>query len=207
MLAAFQCAGASVTLAWDPPDNGEVVTYTIYINSDGELSEVRGITGLEYTATNLVAGSKYMFQIAAENDFGESPRSNVLSMVASDPVEIEIPILKPPTNIVSTGTLFGSSTNSWTLGLKWTDQNTNGIGFVVRSRDSEGVILKELKTAGSSIQLAKIPFHQTNLISIAAYDSLGNESPESEQFLAVVKKTITGLRSVKYESVFQLPNK
>lgn len=200
-----RAAAASVSLAWDPPDQGLPVTYTLYVNADGKVWQIEGIKDLGVTVTNLTAGVKHMFQIVAVNDFGPGPLSPIISFTPSIPIEVNIPVMKPPTNIVSTGVLFGSS-SSWTLGLKWTDQNTNSIGFAVRSRRPDGTLINEIKTVGRSIQIGQLPFASTNVISIAAFDSLGNQSPESEPLSVWMNRAVpSGLRAVKYETVFQLP--
>ena len=200
----LRCFAASVTLEWEPPEQGLPVTYTLLINSDGATNQVDGITELRHTVTNLTPGL-HMFQVVAVNQYGAGPGSQILTYLASDPIEVEVPVLKAPTNIISTGLLLGSQT-SWTLGLKWTDQNTNTIGFVVRSRRPDGSLMNELKTVARSVQVGQLPFDSTNTISIASFDALGNESPESEPLsVSMVRSVPFGLRAVKYETVLKLP--
>ena len=200
-----RAAAASVSLAWDPPDQGLPVTYTLYVNAEGRVRQIEGIKDLSLAVTNLTAGVKYMFQIVAVNDFGAGPLSSIISFTPSIPIEVDIPVMKPPTNLVSTGVLFGSG-SYWTLGLKWTDQNTNSIGFAVRARRPDGTLINEIKTTGRSVQMGQLPFASTNLISIAAFDALGNQSPESEPLSVWMNRVVpSGLRAVKYETVFQLP--
>lgn len=203
---ALRCFAASVKLEWDPPEQGLPVTYTLLINSEGNLSQIEGITELGLTVTNLAPGVKHMFQVVAVNDYGPGPGSQILSYIASDPIEVDIPVLQAPTNIISTGLLLGSQT-SWTLGLKWTDPNTNSvIGFIVRSRRPDGSVLGVTKTVARSVQVGQLPFGSTNTISIAAFDALGNESPESEPLsVSMVRSAPLGLRAVKYETVLKLP--
>ena len=205
IAAVARSFAASVTLEWEPPDQGLPVTYTLLINSGGTLKAIEGISELKHTVTNLAPGVKHMFQVVAVNEYGPGPGSQILSYVASDPIEVEIPVLKPPTNIISTGILLGSQT-SWTLGLKWTDLNTNTIGFVVRSRRPDGSLMNEVKTLARSVQVGLLPFGSTNTISVATYDALGNESPESEPLsVSMVRSVPFGLRAVKYETVLKLP--
>lgn len=204
LSTGLRCFAASVTLEWDAPDQGLPVTYTLLINSDGTTSQVDGITELRHTVTNLATGL-HMFQIVAVNQYGAGPGSQILTYLASDPIEVEIPNLKAPTNIVTTGFLLGSQT-SWTIGLKWTDLNTNTIGFVVRSRRPDGSLMNEVKTLARSVQVGLLPFGSTNTISVATYDALGNESPESEPLsVSMVRSVPFGLRAVKYETVLKLP--
>lgn len=201
----YRSTAASVTLAWDPPDQGLPVTYTLYVNAESKVWQIEGIKNLSITVTNLTAGVKHMFQIVAVNDFGPGPLSSIISFTPSIPIEIDIPVMKPPTNIVSTGVLFGSG-SAWTLGLKWTDQSTNSIGFAVRSRRPDGTLINEIKTVGRSVQIGQLPFASTNVITIAAFDALGNQSPESEPLSVWMNRAVpSGLRAVKYETVFQLP--
>ena len=205
IAAVARSFAASVTLEWEPPDKGLPVTYTLLVNSEGTLKQIEGISELRHTVTNLAPGVKHMFQVVAVNQYGPGPASQILTYLASDPIEVEIPNLVAPTNIVTTGFLLGSQT-SWTLGLKWTDQNTNTIGFVVRSRRPDGSLMNEVKTLARSVQLGLLPFGSTNTISVATYDALGNESPESEPLsVSMIRSAPFGLRAVKYETVLKLP--
>lgn len=204
ILLTLQCIGASVTLTWDAPDRGVPNTYTVFALAQGQSWTVPGITNTSVTLSNLVAGVRHSFFVIAIADAGTSPQSNIVSITPSEVIDVDIPVMEPPSNLIYSGILLGSDLH-WTLGLKWTHANTNAIGYHVVTRTTDGSVIHDIKTTAKNIQIPKLPFGSTNTITVTAYDRLGNETAPSNPLIATVSMTPLGLGAVQYNSVFQIP--
>lgn len=205
LLLTFQCLGASVKLSWDPPTNGIPESYIVAANANGVSWSIEGVTNTTYTMTGLSAGVRHMFQVFAVAPTGRSSGSNIAAFTPSEPIEVIIPSLQPPTNVFSSGVLFGSGT-AWTLGIKWEDKNTNAVGFIVTASTPEGSILQQLKTTARNAQINGLAFGSTNLVSIVAYDATGNESAPSAPLTANMERTVDmKLKAVTYTTNLQSP--
>lgn len=206
LLIAAKCAGASVTLSWQPPTNGAVdVTYIVAANANGVSWSIEGVQGTNYVMTGLAPGVRHMFQVFAVNPLGRSGGSNIASFTPSEIIEVEIPKVLSPTNLVGSGVLIGSGT-VWTLGLKWTDPNTNAVSFVVSAKDPDGALLQQVKTSAKNAQIPGLAFGSTNAISVTAVDASGNESAPSETGIAIMDRiTPIGLRSVEFNFKLLFP--
>jgi hypothetical protein len=205
LLLSFRCLGASVTLTWDAPTNGIPDSYIVAANANGVSWSIEGVTNRTYTMTGLSAGVRHMFQVFAVSPTGRSDGSNIASFTPSDPIVVEIPAMLPPTNLFASGVLFGSGT-AWTLGLKWSDQNTNTAGFTVTAKTPEGIVLQVLKTTARNAQIPGLAFGSTNFVSIVAFDALGNESQASVSLIATMERTTDlNLKATTYTATLKAP--
>lgn len=192
-------------LAWDPPTNGIPESYIVAANANGVSWSIEGVTNTTYTMTGLSAGVRHMFQVFAVAPTGRSSGSNIVSFTPSDPIEVIIPSLQPPTNVAAFGLLFGNGT-TFTLATQWEDKNTNAVGFIVTASTPEGAILKQIKTASKNAQINGLAFGSTNLVSIVAYDATGNESAPSSPLIANMERTVDmKLKAVTYTTNLQSP--
>lgn len=199
IAAVARSFAASVTLSWLAPTNGVDLTYVVAANANGVSWSVEGVTTTNYVMTGLSPGIRHMFQVFAVAPTGRSPGSNIASYTPSEAIEVVIPLVQSPTNLVASGVLIGSGT-AWTLGVKWSDANTNAVSYLVNARSPEGTLLQQIKTTARNAQIPGLAFGSTNSISVTAVDSAGNESVPSETGIAVMDRIQQmNLRSAEYK--------
>lgn len=199
IASALRCLGASVTLSWQAPTNGVDVTYIVAANANGVSWSIEGVKDTNYLMTGLSPGVRHMFQVFAVNPMGRSGGSNIASYTPSESIEVVIPIVQSPTNLVASGVLIGSGT-AWTLGLKWSDANTNAVSYLVNARSPEGTLLQQIKTPSRNVQIPGLAYGSTNLVTVVAVDGSGNESASSETAIVVMDRfQVLNLRSADYK--------
>lgn len=86
LLTAATLSAAELTLEWDPSPSKEMVEhYKLYCSTNGTgFFPLAKTTNTFVTFTNFTPGG-YEFYVVAENFWGESPKSNILSTPAGKP--------------------------------------------------------------------------------------------------------------------------
>lgn len=83
-----------------------MITYNVYRNGTKVAS---GLTSKTYTDTDLTPETTYEYYITAENEYGESEPSNIVTVTTDAPHEPP----ESPKNVVSTGKTDTTVDLSW----------------------------------------------------------------------------------------------
>ncbi|MCL2443197.1 MAG: fibronectin type III domain-containing protein [Treponema sp.] len=104
VTAVFQ-APNSIVVSWNPLNGAS--SYKVYFGTSSSTINVlasSAVTGTSYTHTGLTAGTTYFYNIIAQDDTGESERSQTVSRITSPGI---------PANLRSTASTHNSVNVAW----------------------------------------------------------------------------------------------
>jgi hypothetical protein len=144
-----------------------------------------GVNGNFNRNTNLTAGRRYWYRVYAWNASGNSPRSAVMSAVASSTIGTEPPPPPPPpppsSGVPTTPTLTSvtaSTSVAHALNLSWADNANNESGYKIeRSTDGKAFTVLTGTAANSTFQRdSNLTAGKRYYYRIYAWNSAGNSA-------------------------------
>ena len=140
-LTAAAASGTSINLSWTSNSTNQAGFIIMRATGNGSYTQV-GVTGANttsYSDSGLIPNTTYSYKVAATNNIGNSPYSNVASALV--PIAPATPTNAQPTAITSTS-----------ISMSWTNNATNATGYH---------ILRKMTTASNFSQIATLPANAT----------------------------------------------
>ncbi len=154
-LTATVASGTQINLDWTSNSTNQAGFIIMRATGTGSFTQV-GVTGSNvttYSDSGLVPNTTYSYEVAATNNIGNSPYSNVASALV--PIPPATPTGAQPTAITSTS-----------IAMSWTNNATNATGYH---------IFRKMTTASNFMQIASLPptaitYLDTGLTPGTSYD-------------------------------------
>lgn len=132
---------ASVKLTWADNASDETGYLIERQNADGSYSQVgtAGANATTYTDSGLTSGQTYVYRVRAQNSFGPSGYSNVVTSTTT---------LVAPT---APGGLVATALTANAVKLTWTDGSTNETGFRIDRKLASATTWTTIDTVGANV--------------------------------------------------------
>jgi pimeloyl-ACP methyl ester carboxylesterase len=130
-LTASVNVSGQVVLGWTPADSVATRVHIERQFAGNEFTEIALIKATTtFTDANVTVGTTYEYRIRAENDYGFSPYSAVVTTM------VPAPQLSPPTN------LQAAALSLTQINLMWSNTNTNATRFHIERRIATGTYIE-----------------------------------------------------------------